>query len=534
MAAQNESGLTDVQAIKPINSPIERTGLFELSFNPLNLLLCLVGAGLHLAAYFSSLPIVVAGLFYGLFYPILAFTRLGGTSELKIFSRLFAIGWVAAGVAAIYATHFNDTGQLYSDAAGFFEMATSQARGLSLIEIELLHAGALAIVLWSEVYDLFGSLGFPRERYVGITVNVTAVALSGVTTLKMARMVYGDQPYRLRRLTLMFSASGLLWLFAGIHVRDSIVLLAVTLLGFAWLKFLSKPSFGVPLLKIVGASLLTSFYIGFLRSDFVFVPLGMAMAAAAALLIVRSDKKQRLVAYGMAAIGLTGIVILLFSFSDEILYLLSRGSEGYAELAFEQHGADSLGMSLIINQPLPVRILMGSGYLFLFPIPFWSGFQLESAYALFKSFNVIFFYFLIPLLLMAIWQICRKQEMRSVTLLFLVFLSLGFTIAIAGTSLETRHFGVFLPYIFLIGLLPDLRKKINLSRYKKLLLIVIAGVLVIHLSWVILKWGNFYLVLTLLYLLISSAALTIQKTYKYLLLALAIVVMVYLAYPLFK
>jgi len=177
---------------------------------------------------------------------------------------------------------------------------------------------------------------------------------------------------------------------------------------------------------------------------------------------------------------------------------------------------------------------MGSGYLFLFPIPFWSGFQLESAYALFKSFNVIFFYFLIPLLLMAIWQICRKQEMRSVSLLFLFFLSLGFTLAIAGTSLETRHFGVFLPYIFLIGLLPDLRKKINLSRYKKLLLVVIAGVLVIHFSWVILKWGNVYLVLTLLYLLISSAALTTQKKYKYLLLSLAIVVMVYLAYPLLK
>jgi hypothetical protein len=442
-----------------------------------------------LAAYLSLLPITVAGLFYSAFYTALVLTRLGGRFEREIFNRIFAIGWVAAGVAAIYAIHLQDASQLYSDAGGFFEMAASQARGLSLIEIQLLHEGALAIMFWVNVYDFFSYLGFPRERYVGITVNVTAVAMTAVISLKMARLVYGDQSYRFKRLTLLFSASGLFWLFAGIHVRDSIVLFALSVLGYAWLQFLSKPGFGAPLLKITGLSLLGASFIGFLRGDFVFVPFAMVMAAVAALLCNRSNKKHRRVAYGMAAIGLFVIVIVLLSFGDQILYILSRGNEGYAELASEMHGSDSLGMKLIIDQPLPVRILLGSGYLYLFPIPFWSGFQLNSVYVLFKSFNVIFFYFIIPLLLMAVWQLWIRRETGSVMLTFLALLSLGFTLAIAGTSMETRHLGVFLPYIFLLAILPDLRNRLILSNYKKLLFMTLLGVFFIHFAWMIIKGG---------------------------------------------
>lgn len=535
MVTQTGSGQLDTQMATPMLRAVGRNGQSELSFNRINLLLCGFGAALHLAAYFSLLPTVLAGVFYGLAYLVLPLARLGGRFELAIFNRTFAVGWVVAGVAAIYANHFHDAGQLYSDAGGFFEMAASQQVGdLSLIELQLMHEGALAIVLWAAVYDLFATLGFPRERYVGIIVNVTAVALTAVVTLKMARLVFGDDPYRFRRLTLLFSACGLFWLFAGIHIRDSIVLLAVTVLGYAWLQFLSKPNFGVPLLRITGASLLAGSYLGFLRGDFVFVPLAMAMAAIAALLLGRGNRRFRRIAYGMAAVGLAVISIMLLSFGDIIFYILSRGSEGYGELAAEEHGAGSLGMSLIINQALPIRIILGSGYLYLFPIPFWSGFQLDSAYALFKSFNVIFFYFIIPLLLMAIWQLWKRNESRSVFLLFWLFLSLGFTMAIAGTSVETRHFGVFLPYVFLLALLPDLRQKINLNNYRRILVLVLGGVFFIHFSWVVVKEGAVYLVFALLFLSLLSAALVPKRTQKYALLLFSLAVAGFLTAPFLK
>jgi hypothetical protein len=144
-------------------------------------------------------------------------------------------------------------------------------------------------------------------------------------------------------------------------------------------------------------------------------------------------------------------------------------------------------MALIVNQSLPIRLVLGSIYLFVFPIPFWGGFQLESVQAFFKSANVVFFYFVLPLLAISLLKLVRHKRSRSVSVLFLLFLSLGFTVAIAGTSLETRHFGAFLIPIFVIATMPDLRADNERLQYKQYLFVILSGVIVVHLAWVILK-----------------------------------------------
>lgn len=106
--------------------------------------------------------------------------------------------------------------------------------------------------------------------------------------------------------------------------------------------------------------------------------------------------------------------------------------------------------------------------------------------------------------------------------------------AIAGTSIETRHFGVFLPYVFLLALLPDLRKKINFNNYRKILVLVLGGVFSIHFSWVVVKEGAVYLVFALLFLSLLSAALVPKRTQKYALLFFSLAVAGYLAAPFLK
>ena len=69
----------------------------------------------------------------------------------------------------------------------------------------------------------------------------------------------------------------------------------------------------------------------------------------------------------------------------------------------------------------------------------------------------------------------------------MAFLSLGFTLSIAGTSLETRHFGVFLVPMFVLATIPDLRVPEYWNSYKRYLSIVFAGVVLVHLAWVVLK-----------------------------------------------
>lgn len=467
-------------------SQVQSTGKV-VSINRLNLGIFCIGALINAASYLSLDPVLLSVLFFIFFYMLLLLPSVGGVYERYIFTRIFMVGFLMAGVAAVYANQLLDQGQLFSDASSFFEMASaSNLRYLPLIELQALHEGALAIKLWAAAYDFFSALGFPRERYVGVLINVCTVALTGVVTLKIARLLYGYDPVRFKRLTLIFSLCGLFWLFAGIHLRDSIVLLAVTALAHVWLYFLQKPDLGGRLLLVTALSLLAGLFMGYLRGEFVFVPIAMSMAATAALMFV-SDSRRKVVLYLLVIVGLAVAGWLAMTFGEAIQYTLLQGNQNYADHAADQHSADSLGIRLIVNQSMPIRLVLGSIYLFVFPIPFWSGFQLESVYDVFKSFNVIFFYFLLPLLVLALLKIWKDKSSRSAAILFLLLLSLGFTVAIAGTSLETRHFGVFLPPMLVLALLPDLRIRTVRNHYTQLLMIMFVGVILVHIAWVLLK-----------------------------------------------
>ncbi len=455
--------------------------------NAVNFLLLSFGTILNLAAYESPRQIFLAGIFFGFTYAVLWLRKVGGYEERRIFSRIFAVGFVMSGVAAIYAIYLNDPGQLFSDAAGFFEMASGQAEGMSLTELKLIYEGSLAIVLWGAVYDFFAALGFPRERYVGILFNVTAVALTGVLAVKMTREVFGHDHYRFRRLTLLMSSCGMFWLFAGIHLRESVVLLSVTALTYTWLYFLAKPDLGLRLVQVTGFSLVACLFFGYLRAEFVFVPIAMAMAGVAALMVSKQAGRKSVVAYTLVLLGLVVSAVLLFRFGEALQLALTTGRDNYGDHLADHHAADSLGVALIVNQPLPIRLALGSVYLFVFPIPFWSGFQLESAANLFKSFNVIFFYFVIPLLAIAVSRLWRFKRERSTSLVFMLFVSLGFTMAIAASSLETRHFGDFLVPVFILALLPDLRNCNERRTYHHLLIMMLGGVVLVHAAWTALK-----------------------------------------------
>jgi hypothetical protein len=439
----------------------------RLRMEPLDLALSGAGALLHLFAYQTIYPLLAISLFFAAGHGVMLWPRVGGYYERRIFSRVFAVGLVMAGVAAVFANYWADAGQLYSDAGSFFDIASGQAAGLNLDDLKVIHEGALAIVLWSAVYDLFAALGFPRARFIGVLVNVTAVAVSGVVALKVARQLYGEDPYRFERLTLLFAGCGLFWLFAGIHIRDAVVLLAVSLVVYTWLHFLARPDLGLRLLQLVGASLVAGAFFGFLRAQFVFVPIAQVLVL----------------------VGLTIAAGLVATFGGDIRLVLSAGQGAYRELALEEQGASSLGMSLILDQPAPIRLILGSVYLFVFPIPFWTGFQLESAYHLFKSFNVLFFYFFLPVLGLSVWHLWKHAEQRTPALLFIFFLSVGFSLVVAGTSAETRHLGAFLSPIFVLALLPDLRDPRVKHAYKQLLALMLMGVVLVHGLWLALKLG---------------------------------------------
>jgi len=448
----------------------------------IDIILFILGLVINLFAYSSidSLAVAVVFLFSGI--ALLLVPRFGGEYERIIFIRTFMVGWVMSGVAAVYANYFGDIGQLYSDASGFYMMASGQGSGLTIDELKALSEGSLAVVLWRAVYDVFFSLGFARERFVGIMVNVTIVAFTGVISIKMARQVYGNDPYRFQRLTLLFSGCGLFWLFAAVHLRDSLVLFTVTALLYFWISFLSNPIIDLRFLRIAVFSIIGSVFLSYLRVEFTFVPFALAVAGCLSLLVSRnSDSNNWLIILFL-------MLFIALSFNAEILIdIIARGSGNYTELSLDTSSSQSLGMALVVNQPLPVRLVVGSLYLVFFPIPFWSGFQLESVYSLFKSFNVLFFYALFPLFALSISDLWYEKSLRMANFLFFLFVSIGFIFAIALTSLETRHLGTFLVPIFLLALMPDLRDEIVQYRYKNFLLYMLSAVGIVHVVWLFIK-----------------------------------------------
>ncbi|MCH7535820.1 MAG: hypothetical protein IH948_08790 [Bacteroidetes bacterium] len=168
-------------------------------------------------------------------------------------------------------------------------------------------------------------------------------------------------------------------------------------------------------------------------------------------------------------------------------------------------------MALIVNQPMPIRLPLGSVYLFVFPIPFWSGFQFESAYQLFKSFNVIYFYFVIPLLILAFRRLWKDKSSGSPAMLFMAFVTIGFTLAVAGTSLETRHLGAFFAPVFVLALSPDMRLNIVRQNYRQLLYAFLGSVCLVHYLWLVIKVGFIVLPISLLIMLLMLSTKTVSK-----------------------
>ncbi len=448
----------------------------------------IVGTMLNVVAYQSWQPLFVALVLYGAAYTLLRLTPLGGTEELRTFNACFATAWCMAGVAALYMHFALDPDQL-NDAEDFYVLASDPyASALRLSGLQVLSSGAGVVMLWRTVYDFFSSFGLERGRYIGITVNSLAVALNAVVAVKITRELFGNDSRRLKRLTVIVATCGIYGLFASIHLRDAVVLLCVTTLTYAWVRYLRRSGLGSFLLVSV-ATVLASAAFPLLRVEFFFVPIAMTLAGVVAILLFDPARNGRrgFIAC-LVGIGVIVLANLLVQYQDAIRFLLTTAPKNYAAGSAAESGAGSLGYALIVSAPFPLNVVLKSVNLFVSPIPVWTGFQLESAYSLFKSLSAIYFYALVPLIIVAMSRIFSDKNRRTPAIMFLVFLAIGFTVAVAATSNENRHLGAFLVSFQVLALIPDLQVRADLNAYRGWTGLFIAAIIAVHVAWAVLKF----------------------------------------------
>jgi hypothetical protein len=445
-----------------------------------------LGMVLNVVAY-SSFQVVPVGLFFLLSIMLLLRLKfIGGREERRAYLLVYSITWFWAGIAAIYANYLSDPIQLKSDASLFYEFSSSDYFSkFSLREGMKYYEGILVIKLWGFLYNFFALLGFDRGRYIGITLNVTFVALTAVVSIKMMKKLFGQDGARLRLFTFAFAFCGIFWLFGAIHNRDAAVMLAITLLAYYWVRFLADLSFRNIIMLVVATIIATSIFV-FLRNEFLFVPPAMIIAAFAAVIFGKNkgiSLTKKILSILLLLISVYFFITVLSDVSDSLLI----NNEYYSELSIKESSANSLGTSVIVNQPLPLRLVFGFVYMFVFPIPFWVGFQLESVYYLFKSFHVVFMYALTPLFALTIIRVLKSKTYRNPSILFLLFSFIGFTFSAAASSLETRHVGAFIPLLLVSSMVPDLTYKIEKRNYHILLTFFLSVMFLIHIAWAFIK-----------------------------------------------
>ena len=454
----------------------------------LNVALFAAGGALLLIAYDTLLPILFPLLLAAPVVGFLLLNRERNRAELALFARSFATGLLAAGVASYYAIEWLDPFQLGSDAWSFFQLSSQAGPARTLQDLRTITEGAGAVVLWSWFYDFAALLGFPRDMYIGVSVNIIIVAIGAAICARSAKLLYGDDEYRIRRLALFFTIAGNMWLFAGLHIRDSVIFLMVVILSHFWIAYLAELKHS-KIAYAAAVTLLAMPALEVLRKEFFYVPLMIGFSALASLNFTRGRGDARFIALISILTGAALAVVGLIAFGSELFDLFTTGQRTYTDSALAEARSGSLGNALIVEQTLLMRIALGVPYLLYFPIPFWSGFNGESALQLFKSINALTFYYISGLLFVGGFLILKSRQLRSPAFLFALGVPFIFSVSVVLTSLESRHLGAFMSLFFLVALMPDMRDTTE-KRYVRFTLVVIAlAMVMVHAAWFALRYG---------------------------------------------
>ncbi|MFC2108302.1 hypothetical protein ACFLS5_02455 [Candidatus Bipolaricaulota bacterium] len=418
----------------------------------------------------------------------LAFGR--GWHEMRAFLLTYSVCVFVGGLAQSYAlATFGDV-QSTTDAFTFFRWISPTPPFTTMASLPPAINSRLAVVIWQQVYRVAWWAGLKFGPYTSVMFNALVVGLSGSLAVRTAREIFGDDAWRLRRVGTLFSLCGLFILFGAVLIRDCFVLFFNLVVLWSIIRWLVRPSVRRFLLGL-GIILLSAWAMSYLRIQNVFLLIVYGFMA----LLLRFFLGRRTLVWHSIVIVLMGALLVstsyLMSRFQSVRDMQARAISHYSALAADTHEADSLGMKLIINQPFPIRLVLGSGALMINPVPLWANFKRESGeYHWIKGYHGIYQVAVMPLLLagiiFAIRLFLRDRDSGAPWVFLFAYLFVG-VLGVAATSLEQRHLAQFMPSVMILAALPDTRKATVRNHVHVLAGLWIVLVLLVHLAWAVLK-----------------------------------------------
>jgi len=347
-------------------------------------------------------------------------------------------------IGYVFRTTIWDYMQHGSDAAYFFETASTGDYDFSFDESLLFTENQLPLMLYGEVYALMSSLGLDANPFGGILVNAALVVAALALALHYARTRFGFGPYRQLKLAGLLSFNGLIMMFAGIHMRDAFLFFTATVAMVAFHPSPARTS--LPRHAARFGLLVVLAVLSFLsRKEGFAVPVLIYLLAIASKL----DFRRTGVRFAMLACA---AVIATVAVWLNVIQLVTENAEAYKLLSQEESSSSSLAYFLLYDLPVPLSTFAGMALLLFIKVPFWRG-ALYDSYSFYISLAAFQMLFIAPTVIGLCWYAMTKRLELRLHYLFLILVAMVFIVTI--TSNQVRHLAVVYPAMMIVYLCRD-------------------------------------------------------------------------------
>lgn len=469
--------------------PEETAGLLS----PLGLLsvifLVLVGSGMQgyangtIGAFFMALFFLIAGITgVGLVFS-------GRKPELRAFLLTYTLCLFTGGLAQCYSLAAFGNPQSTGDASLFLRFISPGPPFTTMANMPPINS-PLAVLIWQQAYKLSWLLGFDFGPYTGVLFNALVMGLTGSIAVQTGRELFGDDLWRLRRIGTLFASCGLFLLFGSILLRDCFTTFLNTLVLWVLIRWLVESTVRNFFLALAVTSI-SAYAMAFLRLQAV-VMFGFIWFIALFFwfLRVRLNPVRLSVILIIVSVLLMGYPYLGDYIEYARMFQFER-AETYMMFSTTESSSGSLGLRLIINQPMPIRLVLGSGSLLVFPLPLWTYLQRGVIdYLLIKTYHGVYQVLVLPLVFVGSLMIVRdslKNLHQSIPLLFVAVCLLMTLLSVVATSLEQRHLAQFMVAFIILAAIPDTRDKNTQTLLWTISKAWGLVVILMHLAWAVAK-----------------------------------------------
>lgn len=408
--------------------------------------------------------------------------------ELRAFMLTFAICIFVGGLAQNYSLIVFKDIQSTVDAHTFFGNISPRPPYRTMADIHKISNSPLAIVIWQQVYKMAWFLGIDFGPYIAVMFNALVMGVTSSVTVRTARELFDDDLWRLRRVGTCFAFCGLFILFGSIFLRDCFTTFINAVVIWWLVRWICTPTIR-NLFTAIAVTGISVYAMAYLRFEGI-VLFGVYWF----LTLFFWFWKDRLNMGRLMAIYIT-LPALFFGSSYLMNYvhfstnLQFDRAERYAGKSIISSQDDSLAMRLVVRQSMPIRLVMGSGSLMIFPIPLWGYFKLGiNDYHLIKGYHGIYQFFVLPLVLSGFFLSFKQfviDHGQSMPFLFLAAYLLVNLWAVVATSLEQRHLAQFMTVFCIMAAVPDTRVFMERVIAKRFMFIWFSVVLLVHVAWLV-------------------------------------------------